>query len=86
MADDLIRNDGPKVKAQIVITVFDAPDGAVGQLSLQTSGDFNEIIARFMISKATAMLDEHWKQAMMPRIMPGNGVPMPDALRKHLRG
>src|SRR3989442_1345705 len=84
MSDDLIANQ-PKIKAQIVITVYDA-SGEVGQFNLQTSGDFNEVIARFMMAKASSMLEDHWRQVATPRVIPRqtlNG--MPEALKRHFR-
>lgn len=72
------------VKAQLVITLFDAA-GQAGQLQINTSGDFNEVNARFMLDKARAILDDHWRVQAAPRVIPGGLNGLPEALRRHLK-
>jgi hypothetical protein len=89
MSDDApIANPSAKIKAQLVITLFEAPDGSIGGLNLQTAGEVTEPLARFMMDKTRATLDDHWRMANAPRIMPGNGAAsiIPDAIKRHFRG
>lgn len=78
MGDDPIANTPRQAKAVLVISLFDDVPG--GQLNLAWQGDFTEMNARYMLDKARATLDDHWRMqlaaqqaATAPRVQLGNG-------------
>lgn len=84
MDEDLIRNDpnAPKVLAALTITVLSLPNGAT-QTKCDWQGEFTEINARFMLSKAGAILEEFWKSQNAPRVVAGaNGMPIADKVKR----
>jgi hypothetical protein len=88
MSDDLIGNGDPTapvIMGQIVLTLLAGPNGQPGNLSIQQSVD--EIIARYMMSKAMATMEDHWRAQNAPKVIPVNGTtPMGERLRRHFRG
>lgn len=78
MSDNLIE-PGPKVLAQITLSLVEG----VG-LNIQIPVWADELIMRGLLDKVRTVLDEHFRQAALPRVVPGNG--MPHAIAKHLRG
>jgi hypothetical protein len=71
---DEIQNDpnAPKTVAVLTIAMVDHGNGNYS-INLQSTGNFNEVNARFMMSKVAALLDDHWRVANMPKVVPGNG-------------
>ena len=87
MADeDLIANQGPPIIARLTLTLFAGPDGKIGGMNLGAEGDFNEIHARFMLSKAMATLEDNWRMANASRVVPAGGLNgIPDIIKRHMR-
>lgn len=86
MADE-IRQDGARVLATITITLVALPNGQT-QTDVACGGEqWMEIHARFLLDKARAFLDDHWRQANAPRIAPPsltpqNGHPIANQIRR----
>jgi hypothetical protein len=84
---DEIRQEHPKVLAQITITLVGLPSG-MSNTDITCGGEqFHEIHARFLMDKARAFLDDHWRQANAPRIAPPsltpqNGYPIANQIRR----
>ena len=84
MSDEIL-NQGPKILAQMVITLIEGPDGRPGQVGVTFPPD--EILARYLLSKAQDVMADHWRMTNAPRVAPVNGSPViPEAVRKHFRG
>lgn len=84
MSDDLIKNDGPKVLAQIVISLVEIAPGQTGTKVEQQCD--NEITALGLYAKAEQIIRAQWAQQAAPKIVPGgNGfASLPAALRRRI--
>lgn len=81
MADE-IQHDGAKVLAQITLTLIGLPNGQTNT-NIACGGEvFTEINARFMLDKARAFMDDHWRAVNAPRVTPPNGQPIAQQIRR----
>lgn len=85
MSEDLIRNEGPKVLAQITIQIVEGPGGGLLHLVHSSGERFDEFHARYMMDKARVTLDDHFRMANAPRIAPVNGSlkHLPAPIKRH---
>ena len=85
MSDDLLRPESPKVIAQLVIQLVEAPGGNV--ITVASQGDFNEMNGRYMMDKTRSTLDDHWRMANAPKVAPVNGLAhIPESIKRRFRG
>lgn len=80
--DDLIENKGPKVLAWIKIEIVETAPGATGLRVEQDCKD--EIQAMGMLEKGKDTIKMLLAQAAMKKVLPANGFPLPDALRRRI--
>jgi hypothetical protein len=80
--EDLIKNEGPKVLAQIVVSLVEIAPGQTGTKVEQNCPD--EITSRGLYDKGGEILRLQWQQQAAPRVVPGNGLAhLPDGLKKY---